>query len=1089
MPMITEPTLEHYIYYLRQVEGDNTKAIQEHRTAFEEELRSLLAHLECLSGQTTPAWEWPQESQDRHVSQRIVRTDWLDNPETGRSCFVEARTYGDVYWLQVGYCKSGQAGPEIFASLRDEAWEPLATDHLLGSSSYLCGIAADEVDELAAQAIAAYTDDTPGTILPTHLADCCAGLYGSPRRPYVTVLFYPHEECEDWAGRTILNDVALRLELYKHKADRQLAWCEGALPLLSEQERSLRDLLDEVKRTSPTDPKLLRRLILPHWVFESNLGMLAERQTTVEINLENLDTVIEDLGPVAGDRFLGSVRDRLLQRQRQLEADLSFADQFRRQADAAINAFKVLLGLDRLIELRAEPGDAVLIERAGWPGAPPPVEAEIDALTPRQKPSQPVTHPQINAPPHIPLTVQDKALLRHVYRGFGQVLVEKEFGGGYGGARVLLALPVTTGDLPAARRVTKLGPASGLRRERDNYEQYVEDFLPFSAARVERERYYEQDGQAGLNYVFVGGGAMGQTMDLEEYYHQAASSGDAEPITRTLNDLLDKELGQIWYGKSTPLPCFFAAEYGQHMVEHLRLKLRPASADALWPVGHSPAAVVGYRRIEVDAIPREHEAIQPGTLLSVEGMVVRKVKRGEVKLQDHGGQGIVVRVEFAPESDAIQGLELRSRVGVRGELVYNRHDRMEQIVRAAFPALSPGGGGECIELPGVPETYPNPLTVYPQVLGRVLEGRRSYVHGDLHLRNVLVDKWGRGWLIDFARVEKRHNLFDFIKLETYVRLMGLAGDEITFSHDEYAQFEKALADATLGKESGATCPANSHLETAYQVILAIRHIARSYMMQKPDAFLAEYFPALFLYCLAVIKHHQNGKPQPTRLAFATTCVLGKHIRGLDEQSRQPSLGQKDTIRSVKVADAQSKMESEDMAPAEKTKGGGALSSSPPAASKQMQKDQVSGTKIEIDNRSGIHFEGQAPVYIGGDVVGRDQTKVSYETHFHTDSPHISADASLETLLAALYQAVATQSPLALRSEASQRVDMLARAVVESEPDPGLMESVLSWFQRHLSSLAGEVVAIILHPTVVQMVKAAGTPTVAEFQRRFGGSRE
>ena len=169
--MIAEPTLEHYIYYLRRVEGDNVRAIQERRVAFEQELRGLLVHLEQLSAQPIPPWEWPEETQDRHVSQRIVGIDWLNNEATGRSCFVEARTYWDVYWVQVGYCQKGQAGPGIFASMRDEAWQPAITDHLLGISVYLCGIGADEmdVDGLADQTIAAYTGKTPGTMVSTHL--------------------------------------------------------------------------------------------------------------------------------------------------------------------------------------------------------------------------------------------------------------------------------------------------------------------------------------------------------------------------------------------------------------------------------------------------------------------------------------------------------------------------------------------------------------------------------------------------------------------------------------------------------------------------------------------------------------------------------------------------------------------------------------------------------------------------------------------------------------------------------------------------------------------------------------------------------
>jgi len=884
--LIAEPTLEQYIYYLRRAVGDDTKAVQERREAFEGELRGILAHLEHLSGQSIPALEWPQESEDRHVSQRIVTTGWLDHPANGRSCFVEARTYGDIYWLQVGYAKKGQVGSRIFACLRDMAWQPAATEHLLGSSVYLCGIAADTMEELAAKARESFTDNASSKMASTHVP-CCrqsrhARLYGSVEDPYVTVLLYPRE-CEAEIGQRVLNDTAIRLELYNHKADRQLAWCEENISLLSGQEHRLRDLLQEVEQAPLTDMEFLRRLIQFYRVFHGNVAMLVDRQTTIEVNLDNLDSVLEELKTPGQDDLLTGRRDRLRRREKQLKVDLTYADRLRQRTDMAVNLVRTQLGLERLadlqIDLQAEPNGVAHIKQAGWPGTPPAIESEIETITPHQKPSRFISLPQVITPPEIPLETRDRDLLQHVYRGFGQVLVEKEFGRGYSGARVFLTRPINKDDLPAARRVTKLGPAAELRRERDRYTQYVEDYLPFSAARVERDRYYEQGGRAGLNYIFVGDGALGQAMDLEEYYHQAAEGGDAGPIVQTLGGLLDRALGDRWYGYTTPLNCFFAAEYGRHMVEHLRLRLRPASSDGLWPEDRAPAPVSGYRRIEVECIPADCDATQSGTLVTIHGLVVRRIKRRAVKLEDPGGLGIVVRVAPEPEGEATQGLQLGDRVAVRGEVVYNRHKRIQQIVGGALPNLLPGIDSEFVKLPcevrtHPDRTYPNPLAVYPKVLSKSLAARRSYVHGDLHLRNALVDEWGKGWLIDFARVEKRHNIFDFIKLETYVRLMGLSRQAPGFSLCDYARFEEALNDTVLGRNTPP--PDDPHLMFAYQVIRAIRDVARKYMVPEHD-FRNEYFPALFLYSLAVMKYHQESIPQPTRLLFVTACVQARYI--------------------------------------------------------------------------------------------------------------------------------------------------------------------------------------------------------------------
>lgn len=521
------------------------------------------------------------------------------------------------------------------------------------------------------------------------------------------------------------------------------------------------------------------------------------------------------------------------------------------------------------------------------------VDAKLDALRPESGLPPTVTQPETESLPRITstnilLTDRDRDILQHVHRNCGEVLIEKELGGGYSGAQILLTLPVAEDGRRTARKVTKLGPALELRREREKFEQYVESNLPFCVARVESERSYEHEDLAGLNYVFVGGGALGKAITMEEYY--CSMFPDAvERVVETLDDLLDRNMGSIWYGQHTPLNCPFAAEYGRQLVEHLRLRLRPESSDRLWLVEEPLAKSTGYRRIKVDAILHEHGTIQPDTLLSVEGLVVTRIKRNEVTLEDPGGHGIVVGVKFASESGAAQRLDFGSRVGVRGEVVYNRRDRMAEIASVLFPDLSPGVDSESIQLPCEAETspaYPNPLHVYPEVLRRTLEGRKSYVHGDLHLRNVLVDESGRGWLIDFAKVEERHNLFDFIKLETRVRTWELSRDDCTFSLYDYLRFEEALAAATLG--SGVTPPDDAHLRFAYEVALAIRRIARKYMGSEPD-FRSEYFPALFLYCLGVTKYYPNEGIQSARLAFATACAVGRYLMGGDDQAHLPVL--------------------------------------------------------------------------------------------------------------------------------------------------------------------------------------------------------
>lgn len=364
---------------------------------------------------------------------------------------------------------------------------------------------------------------------------------------------------------------------------------------------------------------------------------------------------------------------------------------------------------------------------------------------------------KLNAPPHISLTAAETDLLENAYPSYKTVILEKEFGGGFSDTRVFLMLPVKASGAPDARLVTKIGAAADLQREKDNYDHIIRPALPFSASQV--IGYAPLGDQAAIHYAYAGGGALGKSLSLEDYYH----AQPAEAINQMLEVLLDQTLGEIWYGAHHPYTELLQTEYGHHLPPHQKLV---------------------------------------------------------------------------------------------------------EIVSAIYPRLAVVVGGR-VQIPGVAGTYPDPLTVYPNLLGRTLKARRSFVHGDLHVRNILVDETGRAWLIDFAKVKERHNLFDFIKLETYIRLMALAQIAGAFSLNDYAQFERSL-------NQHEAPPTNPELAKASLVIQNIRKTAQKYMGPAPD-FKNEYFPALFLYSFSMLKYFHINGPFPTQLMFMTSCVLAATI--------------------------------------------------------------------------------------------------------------------------------------------------------------------------------------------------------------------
>lgn len=476
-----------------------------------------------------------------------------------------------------------------------------------------------------------------------------------------------------------------------------------------------------------------------------------------------------------------------------------------------------------------------------------------------------------------PLEADDQNLLRLLYLGAKQVIVRAELGGGYSGARVLLVELIDQADKTIAAQIVKLAGVEEIAREQVRYARYIDNHLPRITPRLKNQQVWA--GKAGLCYDFVDGGVLGRTKTLEHFY-QAQSS--VAPIIQTLSDLLVKELGEQWYRQSTPLTTPFTAAYGADLVEHLLIRIRPDSSDGIWRRGQEPALDNPYQRIDQDTILAHYADIAPGTFIQINGLVVAGAKADALRLHYPDKPGVVIKAHYPADIDQMLALAVDDTVVVRGEVIHNRQEHLEAIVLDAFfnyeafalekQALKLATvrwvGGEII--------YPNPLHHYTNILNAMLRGRKSLVHGDLHLRNILVDETGRGYLIDFALVAERHNLFDFIKLETYIRQMILSRHEYRFTFKEYLHFEEQLTANSL-VNAAITPPSNAELGKAYEVITALRKLAAQKMDQPPD-WRSEYLPALFLYNLVVLKYHENHGRQATRLAFGTAAVLLKHMQ-------------------------------------------------------------------------------------------------------------------------------------------------------------------------------------------------------------------
>ena len=576
----------------------------------------------------------------------------------------------------------------------------------------------------------------------------------------------------------------------------------------------------------------------------------------------------------------------------------------------------------------------------------PPPHSRPPSTIPIRPPGQPSIH--LEWPANLPHQAEEDELLGRLYsddtlhrsrsgtenRSIARILVTKELSGGFSGARVLVVIPVQKDGLHQSVRVVKLGFRLMLEAERNNYDDFVKEQLPTGVAS--RTRFAVQGTMAALEYIFVGGGLLEPVSDLATYYQEQS----AKDITGTLEALLSDHLYEHWYRQDSLMQTLLAMEYGPHLPAQVALALRPNSGDWLGPAGSEPSGGEDeglYRRPDLNSLLKTQAPVSPGELVQIDELEVIRIKPWSATLAHRSDGRIRVRVEYGAENGVAERIRIGQQVSARGQALITRHGLLETVVRAAFDEnsgldISPADDRVLAGL-GRGAPYPNPLKLYSALLDEMLVGRRSIIHGDLHPRNILVDRDGRPWLIDFGRVRQGHTLFDFIKLETYLRLDVLSKIP-GFTLADYARFEEALANATFYGLWSARLPADSltnelwvwlvtalrlgpveqpasrELRKAFRVIRRIRRLLNR--LYGSEAIKETYARCLLLFNVAVLKYaryaalgdesgaEKDAQLRAAQLNYIVAAVQGRwledpprsrpYLSGILEQLRESSLG-------------------------------------------------------------------------------------------------------------------------------------------------------------------------------------------------------
>jgi hypothetical protein len=451
-------------------------------------------------------------------------------------------------------------------------------------------------------------------------------------------------------------------------------------------------------------------------------------------------------------------------------------------------------------------------------------------------------------------SVEEEILLQMLFWDKDRVSILRQFGGGLSGSRVL-QVQATDRDGAELTQVVKIGVRDSILSERDNYE--------LLRKHVVRATPIVADAAYGIKGAIVYGdataaGALAPVVPLAEYF----ATHSSEELRMAMFAILEGKDGKGLRSTYRYYACKhenYRRLIGKFLPEDLVVTL-DGGLDALgvYPSGNAPPASPEVLELKARDLERKRLDVPAGTVVLLRDFLVSKMQDDDLNLEDKGKSRHKVKVRY--DGMVPQGISTGDRVDVLARVITDRDSRLKFAVEHCLQqhgAQACKSGWACDD-----QAYPDPLVLLNAVLNRSCDVAWGTIHGDLHWENVVLERPENWWLIDYGLTCKGPILFDFVKLELYLRVRVLP--EITeLSARELLEWEQTLVDNPLGelREDGSDHP---QLRKAAVVIRAIRRMARRYVLN--DFF--DYWRLLFASGMALTKYYptrdkwERAKPSP-----------------------------------------------------------------------------------------------------------------------------------------------------------------------------------------------------------------------------------
>ncbi|MEM7332012.1 MAG: PQQ-binding-like beta-propeller repeat protein [Chloroflexota bacterium] len=447
------------------------------------------------------------------------------------------------------------------------------------------------------------------------------------------------------------------------------------------------------------------------------------------------------------------------------------------------------------------------------------------------------------------LTPNIKQVIQMMFDGYEKVIILSEFSDGYTPSRVFLIRTIKS-DGPQLRSVIKVGPVGEIKKEWQAYRDIIEQRLTRIAHVQQAPTFLSNNHFGGLWYSLAADGVF-DFMDFAAF----AEREEQTKVLNVLNRLL-VALDALWGPqKFVETEMHFRQVYDSFLPANLMLE-ELASIDVDIDRSLYPSTI-------------KNQAWAVGDVLQLDGFVPTKIDRENNHMMLNTNSSTPYRLTLASVSNIAQyNIDQPLPKPIFCRVVNTRRQFLEEKVAGVL------GDDSFVTQAHFEQDgnllLPNPLMAIDQLQDRSFDNYQSSVHGDLHLKNILVEeKDNEVYIIDFGSSRKDYIMFDLLDLESSI-MRTLFSKEFkfdkTFPTSIFNFYKRLHCHIVEGKDNVAI-PAN----LPFDMLVQLRQAARNYLFNQQD--WRTYYDALCLHFISSLKFSSLSDAEKQVMFWGAAAIL------------------------------------------------------------------------------------------------------------------------------------------------------------------------------------------------------------------------